>query len=371
MILYLALLLCVIAAGYLFQVNDSPKRRGIYLACVGVVLILFAALRAESVGADTPQFASAYRQIVSKTWAEVLEMNYEKGFLVLCKLLSYLSSSPQLLIAFTAVLSIGSVCILVYFHSPDAVLSMTLFIGLQYFANYMNLMRQVVAMSLVFLAFEFLLRRFRFGWIPYLAVVALASFFHISALLLAVLCIFWYLPPRYLTVGIIGGASLFGIFFFSPLVQLAVRIVPKYAGYLESEYMVHGGLASALNLVIALAVLALAAYLLFREGRFRSPLREGEDHRRAFFFWCAFAALILAAFSLRAIIFDRLVFYFSVFLIVTVPLALDALPRKVRIYAKCAICVGAVAFCVVVLALRPEWTKVIPYKFFWAASVAA
>lgn len=412
MILYASLLVVSVAAGYIGRVNRTARRRAIYLAAVAAVLIFFAACRADSVGADTLQFTNGYRLFATQSWREAMAHGYEKGFLFLCRLLACISPSPQLLIAFTSIFSITVFTVVLYRNSRDVVMSVALFIGMQYYANYMNYMRQILAITIVFLAIEFLLKKFRFGWIPYLAAVLLAAMFHITALVLCLLPLFYHIRPTKTLCCVAGVVGLSVFILFEPLVRLVIRIIPKYRPYLGGEFLKGGGIGALLDLGLCLVGFAVLLWIcLFREqatatdgaetvkasgtekssGTAELPktvkssetaetsgapeLPETFCPERAygagFLLWCAFAAAFADFFTLRAIVMARIAFYFRMYTMIAVPLIISRLPRKYARIVRAAVICFALVYGMLILHYRPEWTNVVPYRFFWSADAAA
>ena len=424
MILYASLLVVSVAAGYIGKVNRTARRRVIYLAAVAAVLIFFAACRADSVGADTLQFTNGYRLFATQSWREAMAHGYEKGFLFLCRLLACISPSPQLLIAFTSIFSITVFTVVLYRNSGDVVTSVALFIGMQYYANYMNYMRQVLAISIVFLAIEFLLKKFRFGWIPYLAVVLLAAMFHITALVLCLLPLFYYIRPTKTLCCAAGVVGLTVFILFEPLVRLVVRIIPKYRPYLGGQFLKGGGMGALLDLGLCLVGFAALLWICF--FRERATAIDGAGSVNAsgaeqlsgaaevsqtaelsgvaelpktvktsgtaetsgapelpetfcpegaygagFLLWCAFAAAFADFFTLRAIVMARIAFYFRMYTMIAVPLIISRLPRRYARIARVAVICFALVYGMLILHYRPDWTNVVPYRFFWSADAAA
>ena len=102
----LVLILCMILLGVLFSTSNTPQRRKCYIFSCCLLLLLSAALRnlgygAE--GADTMNYFYMFKNISDSSWQEIWQLFVARyfasggeediGFLVLMKLISYLTTS--------------------------------------------------------------------------------------------------------------------------------------------------------------------------------------------------------------------------------------------------------------------------------------
>jgi len=154
MIVYIFLLIGCLGAGLILK-DDNKKNKIISVICTGIILILISSIRSINVGVDTLQYATVFEKIANcNSLTEAFNVSrFEKGFIVLCFILSRISSNPQILIFVSSVIIISSVMIFLYSSSKKVWLSLFMFIALNYFSMYMNVMRQAVAISIIFIAF--------------------------------------------------------------------------------------------------------------------------------------------------------------------------------------------------------------------------
>ena len=80
MAFYGALAMLTLVLGVAIKPSASDQRKKAYVVTVFALLICLAALRSQTVGIDTKQFASAYVRIGTEGWAAFGLERYEPGF---------------------------------------------------------------------------------------------------------------------------------------------------------------------------------------------------------------------------------------------------------------------------------------------------
>lgn len=171
--------------------ENKQKAKKVFCVIGGVCLALIMSLRHESSGSDFSSnlstgaigYSLAYEIIGEMSWNEVFTgqlFHYERGYLVFNKILSYISKSPQLLIAVTGMLQ--SVCLFTFIYktSKKPVLSTMIYLALPCFYIYWSGVRQGIAISITMLAFLMIRER---KPVKFILLVVLAWFFHSSAII--------------------------------------------------------------------------------------------------------------------------------------------------------------------------------------------
>lgn len=128
MAIYLGIIVFTVLLGIIINANETDNKRKFYIVVIFSLITLFSALRSRNVGADTEQFVSMYNVIRSLPWERLNELRYEWGYMILCKLLSYISSSPQLLLIVSSVFISWAVGRFIYKNSTDVVMSIYIYI---------------------------------------------------------------------------------------------------------------------------------------------------------------------------------------------------------------------------------------------------
>ena len=103
MLIYIFLLIIIFLLDIIIKPNTSSKRRKRFLGLCMLLFLMISMFRDVSVGADTKQFYDAFTIIGNRSLELSFEYSrYEKGFILLCKLLSIVSNNPQILIIITS-----------------------------------------------------------------------------------------------------------------------------------------------------------------------------------------------------------------------------------------------------------------------------
>jgi capsular polysaccharide biosynthesis protein len=155
MAIYIIVLIFEIIFGLLLSVNKKENSKKIFIIITFVILTIVAGIRTKDVGTDTEQYYRAYKRIGTYTSINsAFNERYEKGFVILCYGLNKISSDPQILIFITSAFINFCVLRFIYRNSNNLVYSVYLYITLNFYFSYMNIMRQAVAIGFLLLAFE-------------------------------------------------------------------------------------------------------------------------------------------------------------------------------------------------------------------------
>lgn len=168
---------------HLQQVSPENKRK-YEVALLGIVLFLFAALRAPSVGIDVQRYCDTYRQVSGMSYAEILKPseNYnlrDPFFHCFMRTLAYISDNPQLMLAVIGAWVAITFSIFVYHTGGQVLNTFLLFVCLRIYSFTLTGLRQSIAMGFVWLAFVCLQKK-KYIW--YAVFLILAACFHLSAI---------------------------------------------------------------------------------------------------------------------------------------------------------------------------------------------
>ena len=187
MAIYILSLLFILGLGFIFNCNSTKKRKIVFLIISCLTLTTIAMFRTKYVGIDTLQYFRNFQYISNTAYSELHLIRYELGFTYLCKILGEFYSDPQILIIVTSIFINVSVFRFIYKNSDNVVLSVIFYILLNFYYNYMNIMRQALAISIILWGFEFIKKEKN---ISFIITVIIAMQFHSSAILALVFFVF-------------------------------------------------------------------------------------------------------------------------------------------------------------------------------------
>ena len=158
-----------------------------------VLLFFLLILRHETVGRDLPNYKYIYSWIANSDWEAAIGRSEEIGYSILNKLISLSINDFRGVLVVAAIISVWFTAKAYIKYSEDAVLSMALYLNVSCFIMLFSGLRQSIAMSIGFVAFEF--TRKRKIW-SFLIVVAIAMLFHTSAFMLVFMYPLYYIKIR-------------------------------------------------------------------------------------------------------------------------------------------------------------------------------
>ena len=190
--------LCVLAR----RQGRSTQRVALAMSCV--VLWFFMAMRAQTVGVDTKYYVCIYQQFPQISWKELFaaqlyptprrtwELDLEPGYRLLNKLLSIYLPAPQWITVANSALIIALLYRWLRRESPNAMLSIWLYLTLGVYQTEMNVARNAIAILLGYTAFHWIKER---KLAPYFLQILMAVSFHKSAVVF--LPLYWLVNRRW------------------------------------------------------------------------------------------------------------------------------------------------------------------------------
>ena len=190
MIYYTGLLLYIFII-YFFISNIKNRKKGkkifFVLVCLGV--ILFQGFRDFSVGTDLVGYIPSYLKIGNMDVSSLKYQNYEKGYIILNKVIFLLGCDErQFLIIIAAVIQIP-IFFTIYKYSERYLMSILWYFAFGNFIMTFSGLRQAIAMSIVFSGYYFIKNKRKYKFIM---LIIFAALFHKSVLFCLVLYPLYY-----------------------------------------------------------------------------------------------------------------------------------------------------------------------------------
>lgn len=240
---YIILTLVLLALGYWETVLQ--KRNPVPLTIATVVTVLFVGLRFET-GADWVEYETLLHMTAPLFSNMPMYFNpnlvVEPGFAALLALINLLHLPFQILLLFSAVFSIGAMSIFFWNYSKEPTLVLLWYCGFGLLLGQMAAIRQVIAYSLLIIAFIAYDKRQVFGSILWsLAAVSM----HVFAFVLVPVLYLRLTPPKTRTVltlcGIGLATSIAGISIFALLIAPISLIL---GGIVSTKLEIYGNAAA-------------------------------------------------------------------------------------------------------------------------------
>lgn len=328
------------------------------------ILTFLACMRGIEVGADTANYVGIFEEIRDEKYVDPFVMfRFEPGFLIYLKILSFVSDNPQWMIITSSLFIMLSFSRFILKYSKNVWLSVFLFFCL-FFNSSMTAIRQYIAISILFLAFESILKRNKIKFFIY---IILAFLFHYASLIFLIAYPLYNckvsrkrITQFFMLLPLLGFSALY-------LVRPLFEILQSYGLYAyysaDNKYIEEGiKIATFINIFLYLymMILPLKTWKIM-EGNLL--INDSPIDRILFYFvmMCIFLFVVSIPFNL----IDRFVHYFSVYLCVFLPNAMYELSKRKNTNAWCLSLISILSVRYLAIdTFRPEWFHVYPYSFY-------
>lgn len=348
-----------IVLGFVFNYNKISQR--IYLILSFFIITVLITLRGPNVGNDTKVYLDLYTQISNSTTLEGVLARFEKGYIYLNKLLTLISSNPQVIIIVSG--GFISLCFYLFIRKYSKIywLSLVLFITLGYFGMTMNSIRMYMAMSILLIAVTFLLKNKN---LLFILTVLFASQFHTTALVFLILLLLKRVKLTFKTQIILIVSTVLVAINFNLLLKIVLMVLPKYSYYLGTEFIPDGiKVGPLLNIMLAFVTLYTLQYIKKHPSEDNS---ERFERLQDLSLKMLTISLCLFIVSIKFPILANMANYFWVISIVAIPNIISSLKEsKLKILVCYMFSLMFIIYSLVTLYFRPEWNLIYPYEFFF------
>ena len=325
------------------------KKNLIWVMALGYILI--GGLRALSVGYDTATYYGKFLTVSNLSLGEVFEDHIEEvGFYLLAKLISYLGGSFQFLQFVIYSLWFWGIGRLILKYSPLPIISFTMLIPMQYFSFCLSAERQTLAMGLVLIGVRYILEQR--SCLRWCIVIAIAYCFHNSSIVA--------FPLYFLYIKDLNYKKRLLTLLLIPIIVVLRNTILEYAlQFMYTDYQLYEmeqGSYATLLVYIAIWVL----YLFSKQGQ------TGQSVTNNFFEAAAIIGIILQLFVPLEPNIYRLAFYYQIFNILLLPIALYNLQSPLR-QSSYAITLGVLG--IMYFYFTYFSSAINPYYFFWEKSL--
>lgn len=332
--------------------NSCIKNKKTYCWVVGTILVLFAGLRANTIGPDTSQYEYIFNEIqrfgIHSLGFFFLEEDQESepGYLLFQYMMG-LVGDYNLFKFLCVIIQTVPAIYLIYRYSTNKCISLLTYFCLPiYTMMSMSMMRQGIAFGVFLMAFHFIIeRKFKF----YLLAIAIGFLFHSSVIVTLPLYFLYNLPYKrkynIMIIGVIVSSYIFSSVLFAFL-----------AGFSRMQYEA-GDVGGVKMLIFLLALLGGSFFV--KEQTLKVPFLKFQLYLLVFTIVCWNIGMNLAA------VF-RLAVYTEFFLCLYIPNLLGKIQNKnisqLAVFVSCVVCIMIMQL---VVMRELEFYSYHPYYFLW------
>lgn len=319
----LIIILCVIAVGLL--IPDNRKARKWFCIAIGLVFILQNALRGLHY-LDTYNYYVWYQSIASESLSSIFKdfsffgTSYEHrdlGYPLFVKLTQYIYTDFTFFQFVVAIIIIVPLMYLVYKLSPSnagVITACSVFESL-YAGFFMTGMRQTIVMGMVLLAYNWVLKDDK-KW-KFIVVVALASTIHTTA---------WvFLPAAFINYVKNPKKTMLLMLIAMPVIMVFAKQIIAFlgAGTMYSSYAVDS--KNNLGTPVFSALLTMIGILVYLASD--KIVKKYPQYANTYILMIGCAVVLMPS-SWVDSNFLRIVDYYSIFMLVSIPVAIECLFSK-------------------------------------------
>lgn len=330
---------------------SSNNRNKVSMKLFWFLLLVLLMIRHKDVGRDLLNYERIFTLISNHDWTYALQRSSEPAYNILNKCISLLTSNFQWIIVITSILSVYFVAKTYINDSEDTSLSIAIFITMSNFIMLFSGLRQSIAISLGFLAYELTKEK---KLILFLVVVCIAMLFHTSAFMLFIMYPIYHKritkKDLILIVPILTVVWSFNKQIFVNLSSILMSFT-RYEAVLSST--------GAVTMLILFSIFAIYSFVITKESKIDDEINGLRN-----FLLLSVALQMFAPLHTLAM---RMNYYYIAF----IPLLMSKLykctnPKYKQIFK--AIRYVMIIFFVVYFIINAPKDNVLdtfPYKFFW------
>lgn len=328
------------------DMNDNTKKK-VFLIFTGLLFILLASLRHESVGADTSDYWLDYEVGRSATFKEVItNWGENKAYYWLNGIFSRTGAPIQVWFGFLGLAAVGPVFYLIYKYSDNLLFSVLLYLIVGTYMFTLAGLKQTVAMTFLIFAFVQVVNR---KPLLFLLFVAIATFFHQTSIVFIIVYPLAKIKSLQLQTVLYSAMTLLAFFNAVPILQTVIDFLDNehYESYLNED--------SQYSLVsFSIQLLMLLVCLLYSKNS------KTDKHTQAVFFTISFLGIAMQAYASSFASLFRLSVYFNNGLIILMPNSIKTEPnnnyRRILEWAAMAVFISYYVY---------SLSQGTNYKFFW------
>lgn len=272
---------------------------------------------------------------------------FEKGYYLLNVGIHFFTENHQYVFLVTSFVTLFLICKTFDQYSKSYMLSIFLFVTMYFYFTSFNVMRQYIAIAIMFYAVRHIVGK---DMKKYILFATVAGMFHMTAFL--IIPFYWLVRVKYnyYFYLIFTTIALFFSYYPSVLVGILSTIIPKYTLYLN--YNVGGSSATSIVLITCLVFILSLVY--------KSRVLKLDEHGLIYINF-VFFSLIFAILSSNNILFFRFSSYFYIYCLLLIPLLVEVIDKRLKPVVIISIVLIMISYNLYLLSTNNS--GVLPYQF--------
>ena len=330
---------------------DNVRKNKISITVFFLLLTVLVMLRHRSVGSDTETYIYLFKQYSNSSWNDLGKYAIESGFVYLNKIVSIFSDEPHFFLAIIALITSAMIYPTYKRLCIDSSLTIVLFCTMSTFVMMFSGIRQMLAIGIGFVAYEFVRNK---KLVPFILVVFLATVIHTSAFILAFMYPLYYakITKKWLLAVVPSLAIVFVL--NRQIFHILALVLERYTDYDASTTQ-----TGAYMMLILFVLFAIFSFLIPDE----ETLGEETIGLRNFLL----LSLVIQMFAPLHTVAMRMNYYYIIFIPLLLPKIIEHRSERWGQVATVGRHVMVVFFLGYFFfsAYTSGALKVFPYHFFW------
>ncbi|MFC6348355.1 EpsG family protein [Vagococcus carniphilus] len=348
------LFFCLILLFVMLIIKSVLKKKNSGLITGFTVLVIISAIRVNT-GSDYFNYYSMYNNSIRyyNSVSDIFRSGFQQGYMVLSYLVKQTFENEFFIFFVCAVIINSLIFYIISKYSPYPLLSVSLYLFMGYFLISLNILKQSLAMSVMFLAVIFFLKK---RYLLFTILCLISTYFHITALVfVAILLIAKFTKVR-LSLNVLYLSVFFSFLvlpFSNVVFKLAanISIFSKYQMYLESP-LDRGDMRFIVNVLFFVIIHTIILHIIIKN------IQNGKIKINNFEYILLkvmIIGLMLSIVSLRLYYINRISYYCFQLLILLIPLLVSKLSKiEIRTLVRKKIIMGLMVYSLIFTVLSGE-----------------
>ena len=299
---------------WLFCRKKPSKTKTIFFVVISFSQLLALMVLRNQIGYDYNMYTVGFNQMRDEGFTSFTYKDWEIGFVILTKLLGLVVPNYIWYIGVLSFIAVIPAAIFIGRNSEIPWLSTVLYVNLFIFFMEMNFLRQMIAVSLLMLAWSFIKRN---KFIPFAVTVLFASLFHQTIIFILPVYFIIKMQPKFKELIIYGYFILW--FYMSSEGFINILTNFYHEEYSDSVFVTEG--LSFIYAILPLFV-TICAFILVKFGTINIT-----NENKYLINLSLICTIFMVTMSKHSIL-ERFSYYFVIFLILLVPIIYRSLAAK-------------------------------------------